>query len=309
MTLRDNSLNLLVVFVMLVFVFGCVCNTGDEEGDAGDGNARRPQPVQNDAPTGNKKGGKSTKPNVKSTDVSKKSEQPDSGDFTVEYLDVEDARYEKMNREMRDEKVMETAARDLNKTLSLPHDITLVTRDCGMINAFYKPSERSITICYELMDFYYNLFRQNGENERDANRKMSDTMQFIFLHELGHALIDAYKLSVLSNEEDAADRLATYINIEELGESGSRAAISAAEAFNLQSKLSGDKKLPFYDEHLLDQQRFYNILCSLYGSNPGKYSVLVEENLLPEPRAVRCPNEYKQIVTSWESQLKPFRKQ
>lgn len=300
-SIRENTINLLVVFLILTIGFGCGCPNLNNH----NGNRHLSEDNSNNQPQSAKK---STKANTKAPLV-KKSEKPDNGDFLVEYIDVQDEQYEKVNQEMRQEKVLERAAKELNKSLALPYDITLVTRDCGQINAFYSQDEHSVTMCYEIMDFYYQLFRKSGLSEQEASQKMFDTMQFIFLHELGHALIDAYQLPVTGNEEDSADRLSSYINLKELGDSGSRAAIAAANAFSLQSELQDNKHLPFYDEHSLDQQRFYNILCALYGSNPDKYEILVTKNLLPEQRAARCPNEYQQIVRTWEGLLKPYRKQ
>lgn len=301
---RENAVNLIVVFAILFVGFGCFCG----------GNNRRGASIlsqsDNAATTTTANSGKksSKKPNTKTTETAKKSGKPDNGDFLVEYVDVQDARYEKVNEQMRDTKVLEGAARDLNKNLALPYDLTLVTRDCGEVNAFYNPKDHSVTMCYEIMDYYYDLFKRGGYDEKEASRKMFDAMQFIFLHEVGHALIDAYQLPVTGNEEDAADKLSSYINLKELNESGSRAAIAAAEAFDLQAKSNEGKNLPFYDEHSLDQQRFYNILCQLYGSNESKYEVLVTKGLLPEQRAVRCPTEFQRNVQTWEALLKDYRR-
>jgi hypothetical protein len=305
---RENAINLLFIFAVLLFGFGCVCGNMDDR------NRNEATNTRSSTNSGSKNqetnsGKGRTKANTQVA-TTKQSEEADKGDFQVEYADVNDPKYERLNQEMKQEKIMEAASRDLNKALALPYDITLVTRDCGQINAYYREDERSITICYEIMDFYYQMFSQKY-NEQEANQKMFDALQFIFLHELGHALIDAYQLPVTGNEEDAADKLSSYINLKELGESGggTRAAIAASEAFEMQSKMSDGKDLPFYDEHSLDQQRFYNILCQLYGSNPNKYSVLVEKNILPEPRAVRCPSEYQQNTRTWEKLLEKYRKQ
>jgi len=308
-SLRQNAFNLAMIFVMLIFGFGCVCsNLGEDNRNRGRNSPDSPQSQTN--ATGKQTTNKGrTKANTQTT-TTKRSAEEDKGDFQVEYVDVENPAYERLNQEMRNEKVLESASRDLNKALALPYDITLVTKDCGQVNAFYQPSERSITICYEMMEFYSKLFSQKYSQE-EANQKMADALQFIFLHELGHALIDAYQLPVTGNEEDAADKLSSYINLKELGDSGggTRAALAASEAFNMQSQMTGDKDLPFYDEHSLDQQRFYNILCQLYGSNPSKYEVLVSKGVLPEQRAVRCPSEFQQTVRTWGGLLEKYRKQ
>jgi hypothetical protein len=306
---RENIFNLCLIALMLIVAFGCICGRDDN-------GRRRSAPLGLDSGSDGNGGGLTAQANKKTSkkadtraDNNKKSPSGGTGAFQVEYVDVQNPKYQKINDTMREEKVLESAAKDLNRNLSLPYDITLVTRDCGEINAFYNPKDHSISMCYEIMDFYYALFKKAGMSDREASTKMFDTMQFIFLHELGHALIDAYQLPVTGNEEDAADKVSSYINLKELGESGSRAAIAAADAFNLQSQLQGGKDLPFYDEHLLDQQRFYNILCQLYGSNPEKYAILVTKKLLPEQRAVRCPNEFQQNVRTWNTLFEKYRKQ
>jgi hypothetical protein len=62
----------------------------------------------------------------------------------------------------------------------------------------------------------------------------------------------------------------------------------------------------FYDEHSLDEQRFYNIACLIYGADPTKYKGLVENKVLPEARARRCPTEWARISSAWTSLLKPY---
>lgn len=306
-TVRENTVNLVIVAAILIVGFGCFCGGNDRRRTANVGAAAN---TGNSASATNARAnGKNSKKGNTKGETARKSVEADHGDFLVEYVDVQDSRYEKVNEQLRDNRTLENAARDLNTALSLPHDITLVTRDCGEINAFYRKDDHSVTMCYEIMDYYYELFRRGDNDEREATQKMFDAMQFIFLHEVGHALIDAYSLPIAGNEEDAADKLSSYINLKELDATGSRAAIAAAEAFNLQSQLQNDKELPFYDEHLLDQQRFYNILCQLYGSNESKYEVLVTKKLLPEARAVRCPNEFTQNVRTWETLLKQYRRQ
>ena len=190
----------------------------------------------------------------------------------------------------------------------LQADITLRTKDCDQINAFYDPADRSVTMCYELMEHFYKAFRTAGNSEDEAYKKMFNAVRFVFLHEIAHALIDQYKLPVAGNEEDAADRCSAYINLKELGDEGVRAVFAAADAFQIESKHSGTGKPNMADEHLLQEQRFYNSLCMIYGSDPTKYLNIVTDGYLPKERAVRCQTEYQRAVDSWVSLLEPWRK-
>lgn len=136
---------------------------------------------------------------------------------------------------------------------------------------------------------------------------MFDAVRFVFLHELGHAMIDLYNLPITGNEEDAADRVSAYICLEEI-EGGVASVLAAADAFGIESKTRKTDKRDMADEHLLSEQRFYNSLCMIYGSDAVKYENFVKQGYLPKERAARCPSEYERTMSSWKELLKPWRK-
>ena len=233
----------------------------------------------------------------------------DKGDFLVDHQQVSDARYNEIDRQIKEEKLLEKAADRLNSSLILPYDISLITKDCGEVNAFYDAETNSVTVCYELMEHFYTVFRGDGLSDEKAYDKMFDAVRFAFLHEIGHALIDTYNLPITGNEEDAADRCSSFINLTELGEDGVNAVLAAADAFAIESKNTSSSKRNLADEHLLQEQRFYNSLCMIYGSNTIKYAYILDEQYLPRERAVRCPQEYERTVDSWSNLLTPWRKE
>jgi len=87
-----------------------------------------------------------------------------------------------------------------------------------------------------------------------------------------------------------------------VGDDGVAVAMKAAQSFHLLS-LSG-QKTPFFDEHALDAQRFYNVVCLIYGSDPDRFQTLVGNDRLPESRARRCPAEYSKIAHAWTALLR-----
>jgi hypothetical protein len=233
----------------------------------------------------------------------------DDGDFKVAYPPLEDQKYKALADSLKENRTLENAADDLNKKLALPVDVTLQAKACGTPNAFYSPDDRSLTICYELMDHFFKLDKAQGKSDDEANVYMNDAITFVFCHELGHGLIDIYKLPATGKEEDAADQLATYISCEEMGDRGENAAVAGAMSFFYQSKGKNETAdVAFADEHSLDKQRFYNILCWLYGHNTTKYSTIVTKGMLPESRAQRCPGEYDKLSSAWKEQLAKYRK-
>lgn len=281
---ENKSLSTLALVLIVLFVLACKC------GDLGNTN-------------GNKNGNNNGNSNKTSATAA------DDGDFKVVSVAVKNQKYVELDKYIKDRKMMENAADDLNKNLTLPWDITITTKDCdGTINAFYNPSDRSITICYEFMELFQRLYLEQGKSPEEANQLMFDATTFIFCHELGHALIDAYKLPTTGKEEDAVDQLATYVSSEEMGEKGENAAQAGALGFYYLSEKRQLDDTAFADEHSMDKQRFYNIICWLYGHNPERYSNQVQNGTLPQARAQRCPDEYEKLSSAWKTQLRPYRK-
>lgn len=289
--MRSNYLNLLFVTAMLFLVTACFCSSGRED----DSSSSKGQSNRID----DEEAGTGSAPSAR---------KKDEGDFIVEYAEANSPQYAEIDRQVKDKKLLEKAADKLNRALVLPTDIHLRTKSCNQVNAFYDSSDKSVTMCYELMEHFYKTFKSVGNDDAKAYEKMNDAVRFVFLHEIGHALIDIYKLPVAGNEEDAADRCSAYVNLKELGDEGVRAVFAAADAFAIESKGNAVQQRNLADEHLLQEQRFYNSLCMIYGSNPTKYSNILTEGYLPKERAVRCQSEFTRTVDSWISLLEPWRK-
>jgi hypothetical protein len=290
-----NFINLCMISAVWLFVSACVFSTGKDtakvESNSQTNISNSPANVSN------------TKSNL-----DKPGKNEDKGDFVVEHLGVKNTRFDELDQKIKKEKLLEKAADDLNKALILPNNIYLRSQDCGEPNAEFNPKTQAITVCYELMEHFSNLYKSDGMKTEDADKKMFDAVRFAFLHEVGHALIYNYNLPVTGNEEDAADRCSSYINIEELGDAGVNAVIAAADAFRIESKQKSTTKRDMADEHLLQEQRFYNSLCMIYGSNEEKYKYFVKDGYLPKERAERCPGDYQRTVESWVNLLQPWRK-
>jgi hypothetical protein len=233
----------------------------------------------------------------------KKEVVQDQGDFKVSYVTPEDPLYQNIQRELQKSRAFEIVAEGLNDVFALPRDITIVPKECGIENAFYDPSTSQIIMCYELLEYFVTLFSENLPEESEAASVASDAYTFVFYHELGHALVDVYNLPITGKEEDAVDQLSTIVLLE-AGEEGQTAVEGGAAWFYLEGEKTED--LVFWGEHSLDSQRFYNIVCWFYGKDPQKHSYIVEEGILPEDRAVRCPGEYKRMADGWDRLLAPY---
>lgn len=130
---------------------------------------------------------------------------------------------------------------------------------------------------------------------------------FTLYHELGHALIHELELPVLGREEDAVDNLASLLMVPEPDDEDMAERVLAAAQGWLMSAINADEEedLAFWDEHGLDMQRFYSVVCVLYGADPDRFGEFAEEAELPEYRREACEFEYAQIGNSWATLLEP----
>jgi hypothetical protein len=241
------------------------------------------------------------------------------GAFKLVYVPVKDQKLAHIEKLIKDSKLFDEVIDVSNKELILPVDLTVVFRECNgkdengeqedPTNAWYNPNNHSITMCYGLIQKSEDLFRDDEKGDDLAEAVLGSTV-WTFYHELGHALIDIYKIAHTGKEEDAADELSTYILINEGGEAGEMAALNGAEDFYREAGESDLSEEQFADSHSLDKQRFYNIICLVYGSDTKKYASLTQgkDAILPEGRAEGCEQEYERVTKAWSNILGPHLK-
>lgn len=205
-----------------------------------------------------------------------------------------------------DRKALQEVADEMNKVFLLPRDIYLSVNDCGVANAFYDPDAKEIILCTELVADFEKAFAKEFKNKQEAEQAVDDSTVFVFFHELGHALIDIYDLPVTGKEEDAVDQLSTLI-VADGSPDGAASVFNGALAFAITDEGELDDSA-FWDEHSLGRQRFYNIICLLYGQDPKTHKDLVKQNILPNERAQRCPSEYQRAEKAWGTLLSPHMK-
>lgn len=196
----------------------------------------------------------------------------------------------------------------LNEIFILPHDIQITFTDCGEANAFYDSESQQIIVCYDLISYLSQILREFYKSDEELGEAVLGATFFIFLHELGHTLIDVYDLPITGREEDVADQLATYI-LAESGEDGQAFILHGATSFLLLAQDEDAENLPFWDEHALGQLRFYNVMCWVYGKNREDNADLLGEDGLPEERAKLCQEEYEKMSESFERLLGSYIKE
>jgi len=223
---------------------------------------------------------------------------PAAPGFHVAYAPVRDSTFATWQDDFRRARFLEDVAEWMNGWIRLSTDVTLTFAECGESNSFYRPEDRTVVVCFELVDELDAIFEQ----DRDRDQAVDDALLFTVLHEVGHALVTVLDIPVTGREEDAVDQLAALILVDGSDE-GDEAAINGVRGLPDDDQLDD---LAFADEHALNGQRFYNVLCLVYGQNPEAHPEWTEDGTLPVERAERCPEEYGQTRAAWQKLLQPY---
>ena len=211
----------------------------------------------------------------------------------AEYIQAADA--------FRAAQVLERTAYSLNSFVRLPVKMPLVLRECGSANAYYRPIQRDVTLCYELMEQVISgITRDFGEAPMEHKMEAAvGALYFILFHEIGHGLSHTLRLPILGKEEDAADSIAAYLLL------NSRDPLPSVigTLWFFTNAVHQPTLRDFADEHSLGHQRAYALLCQALGKDRATYAELAERFRLPQERAVRCVDEYSQLSRAVRSLL------
>lgn len=163
----------------------------------------------------------------------------------------------------------------------------------------------------DIVDMFMNDPRfsrgKTADQVKDGVEFVTGNVLFVLAHETGHALISALEIPVAGREEDAADQLATVMALKVADSFADRVLVNAARGWFIGDQRDRKAGVPtvFYDEHGMDLQRAYHIVCLLVGGAPEKFKGLADEVKLPKERQNTCQFDWSNASWSWEQLLKP----
>lgn len=130
-----------------------------------------------------------------------------------------------------------------------------------------------------------------------------NTIGYFLYHEAGHAVVDQFDLPVIGQEEDAVDAFAA-LQILEFYENDTDILLDTAEAMLLMHEdvLENDD-LDYFDEHDLDIQRAYRIICYGYGTDQKRYEDAADWVEMPLERRETCADDADLTWSSWDALL------
>jgi hypothetical protein len=135
---------------------------------------------------------------------------------------------------------------------------------------------------------------------------------FVLGHETGHAVIRELGVPVTGREEDAADIFSALMALMCEEGFGDRVLANAALGWFLsdrrdrrdqRGRREQTAEAKYYDEHGMDLQRAYSVVCLMVGSNPEKFAGLANAVKLPAERQRTCQDDYLNAKWSWDQVL------
>lgn len=243
-----------------------------------------------------------------------KHEEPEGRSFTYEYVAPHDPKLVPTYEVLRDFDLFHqlTEILAVDGAFVLPQPIHFVAAECGRVNAYYSAPKVELVLCYEIVDDILSTGKKMAREEKlekDFPKEyLTGALRFILLHELGHALIDQLKLPITGRDETAADEFAAVMLLQYVDHSEVRGQVESSLNYAgtyLAKDNGNDEPSVFADEHELGQQRYFNLLCILYGSAPSDFLSIVTELGLPKERASTCPAYASRVMSTWGHLLLP----
>ena len=228
-----------------------------------------------------------------------------SNRVSVTYVLPKDPAHQLIYERLKEHRALERLQKFLSP-FRLPRTLKVSLAGCdGEADAFY--GDDAITICYEYIS---ELWKNMPAETTEAGIAPMDTiigpLFDTALHEFAHALFDMLNVLVLGREEDAADQVAAYINLQFGKAEARRLIMGTAYAYGNEAERAAPLSLKqFADEHGTPAQRAYNVLCIAYGADPELFGDLVSKGYLPKKRAEGCGDEYGQIADAFEGLISP----
>lgn len=221
----------------------------------------------------------------------------------VAYTEPKNPEHRPLYEQLKKGRVLERI-RTVMSSVRLPARLLLKTAGCdGVVNAWYQ--DRVVQVCYEYLAEAIRNAPQQAISDVTREAAILGATADVFLHEIAHALFDMLEIPILGREEDAADQVAAYIMLQ-LGAREARNLIAGtAYLYAIDVMQKSPRLKDFSDAHGVPAQRFFNLLCIAYGSNPKAYQDVVDKGLLPKGRAEGCEYEYAQLEHAFEALILP----
>jgi len=228
-------------------------------------------------------------------------------------------KYQALYERVKKRAVLEEISEFLSP-LKLKKKLIFETTSCGVVNAFYDPTDQTVHLCYEMLDWIENVAAVSPDKLKQSPdapprgllpgvtraEAIVGAIGGVALHETGHAVFDIQQIPRLGREEDAADMVAGFVMLQ-FGSEVARVMIKGMfnVTHNWQAETPNISVALLADSHSLALQRGFAILCLAYGKEPDTFKDLAQA-WLPPARQPSCAREYRQAENAFRKTILPF---
>ena len=255
----------------------------------------------------------------------------DHGNFIIYYMDIEnygpgpysgrivsvdpyakDIQPQTIEVWLHQTQYFEKQIKYLNTHFQLPDNVYIGLGECQQKDAYYNKNTSSIVICYELIFDIYDKFLVKYEPEGFTKNQITvmtlDVIDYVFYHQLAHALSHKYNLPITDSDEQIVDSLSNYIRISIPNNSEQRLISNVSLWFKIMNETKNIESSHVWNTHSLNWERFSAMACDVSELNSTITSYFMHKGFLSNDEIVQCKIEHIQQKNQWESTLDPFLK-
>ena len=227
--------------------------------------------------------------------------------FDYDYVVPKNPAHMPLYNMLREARLLEKMKEFLSP-IRFPERVTLRLVGCdGVLNAYFFKDE--VKICYEYFEYiqkYTSKAERFGLTPKDA---MVGPVVEVFLHEVGHAVVQILDIPYFGRQEDVADYFATYVLLQFAKDDARRLILGTSllagnEAMEAQDKAPELRLLA--DTHSLPAQRYFNRWCMAYGADPELFGDAIELGMVPQHRARGCRYEWLTNEFAFKTLIAPY---
>jgi len=228
----------------------------------------------------------------------------------IEYVRPQNADLLKLYESLKAHGALEKLQKILSP-LRLREELAVKTRECGKVDSWYRREGLmpTVTICYEFLKHILDSLPKETTLGITADHATIGQMLWVALHEVGHATFELFSVPIFGNDEDAADNFATYVMLQ----FSEAVPLIKGAAWAWSEYLKDYQRNPvvrvrlagFANEHGLPQQRFYNLACLAFGSDPERFADVALDGYLPPERVPRCGRDYRMLDAAFKKEIFP----
>ena len=260
-------------------------------------------------------------------------EESEIGNFSIFYMSIEDYGDEPYpgrisppdprSKDIEPEKIevwlhqnqyFEKQITFLNEHVKLPKNVIIGLGECQEKKAFYNENTKMIVICYELIfDIYDKLIEEykiKGVSEKQISKITLDVIDFIFYHQVSHAIIEIISnnenSTITNNDEYFVDSLSNHIKLLIQKDKERYSIVNISLWFKIMHEAENLEKEHMWNIHFLNLERLSKIACQDSLFNSTVTLDYIQKGILTKQNIIECKSkllEHKEKLEKISDQI------